>query len=126
MNNQLVLAAALVGETVGDILGIDTNKDGKVSRPEVVGLIMPLSVRLFTTFPKIDFQLLLEEVRTSDTEARQAAIDVVKQKFEIDNKELELLIEDVIDFLEDLYTDIIAHFERAVDLVVRVKTTAVK
>ena len=117
----MTIAASLLGQTVSDILGADANQDGKVSRAEIVALTMPLGMRLFTTLPQLDFQEFLEEVRTSGTDARQEAINVVKERFDIANDELELVIEDVIDFLEDLYTDAVRYFERASDLVSRVK-----
>ena len=121
MNTQFIIAAGLIGETVSDILSADTNRDGKVSRAEIIALVMPLSMRLFTTIPKLNFPELLAEIRTSNTEARQAAIDTVKLKFDIPNDELEMVVEEIIDFLEDLYTDVEAYFTKAQDLIVRVR-----
>lgn len=121
MENQLVFAATLVGQTVTDILTADQNGDGKISRGEILSLIAPLGMRLMTSFPQIDFKELATEIRTSDTEVRQAAINAVNKTFDIADDHLELIIEDVIDLVEDVYTDVEKHVTSAIDIAGRIK-----
>jgi len=121
MENQLVFAATLVGQTVTDILAADSNMDGKISRSEVFQLIAPLGMRLMTSFPKVNFKDLATEIRTSNTDERQAAIDAVSVSFDIKDDDLELIIEDVLDLVEDIYTDVEKHALATMDVINRIK-----
>lgn len=121
MDNELTFAARLVGQTVTDILNVDADRDGEITRQEVFALVAPLGMRLMTSIPKLNFAALAEEIKTSDTDARQAAVDAIRQSFDLADDLLEQIIEEVIEIIEDLYTDILLYGDRVGDVIEMVR-----
>lgn len=99
-----VKAATVFAQTVSDVARADSNADGKVSSQEVLSLVSTVGLRIFTTVPGIDFTAVAGEIRTADTEERQVVLDALHAAFDLVDDELEVLIEDVLDYAEQLYT----------------------
>jgi len=90
------------GETIGkvttNVIYIDSNRDGKISRTEILSFITAIALEGIQSFD--DIPAAIEELKTEGSAARTAFVEGIKKEFDLINDTVEFLIEDWLEWLE--------------------------
>jgi hypothetical protein len=120
MNTDLIFAARLVGQTITDLSRMDANQDGETSSKEVFGTVSGLGLRLMNSIPQVQIGDLWSQLREG-TDVRQEALDELTRSTDLPNDKVEAILDDGLNLLEDMVTDVVKYRGRIEALVADIK-----